>query len=171
MPRARPGAMYLNVAGQDGAIPSTLTRFRSAGSAPCGHHGRRGAPGRHSERFCGAPGLIQRLPLHTRPRADPTRCLKCSLCSICAVDHLHASTAERPGRLSARTVKVGASVESRADTAREAVPLVVEHGPVPSWLRQRAWSSPFLASWWLVGLAPDCGAPTILVTPFSHALV
>ena len=135
------------------AITSTLTRTWSAGSAPCGHHGHRCAPGRHSERFCGAHGLIQHLPLHTRPRADPTRCLKCPSCNISSVVHLHASMVEPIGSTSPCTVQVGAKVESRASIAIETVPLIVDHGPVPSWPRQRAWSPPFLASWWLAGLA------------------
>ena len=171
MARAGPGAMYLNVAGQDGAIPTPLARFWSAGSAPYSLRGRRGAPRRHSERSCGAHGLIRHLPLHTRPRADPTRCLKCPACNISSVFHLHASMAEPIGSTSPHTVKVGASVESRAATAMEAVPMIVEHGPVPSWLRQRARSSAFLAWWWLVGSAPDCGATCRLATPRSHALV
>jgi hypothetical protein len=130
-----------------------------------------GAPRRHSERSCGAHGLIRHLPLHTRPRADPTRCLKCPACNISSVFHLHASMAEPIGSTSPHTVKVGASVESRAATAMEAVPMIVEHGPVPSWLRKRARSSAFLAWWWLVGSAPDCGATCRLATPRSHALV
>ena len=152
--------------------PSALSRVRSAGSAPYGLRGRRGAPGRHSERSCGAHGLIRHLPLHTRPRADPTRCLKCPACNISSVVHLHTSMAEPIGSTSPHTVRVGSSVEFRADIAMEAVPMIVDHGPVPSWLRQRARSPPFLVWWWLVGLAPEKKFERAgLVGPFSQALV